>query len=61
MFKWLQVARDAGDPGIVEIRYMPFVSRYAEDPRFVALLRELDLVQDTARGSAPRPAATRTP
>ena len=49
MFKWLQVARDAGDPGIVEIRYMPFVSRYAEDPRFIALLRELDLVQDTAK------------
>jgi hypothetical protein len=61
MFKWLQVARDAGDPGIVEIRYMPFVSRYAEDPRFIALLRELDLVQDTARGAAPRPAAANTP
>ena len=57
MFKWLQVARDAGDPGIVEIRYMPFVSRYAEDPRFVALLRELDLVQDSAKATPRKPAA----
>ena len=56
MFKWLQVARDAGDPGIVEIRYMPFVSRYAEDPRFIALLRELDLVQDAAKAPTPTPA-----
>lgn len=57
MFKWLQVARDAGDPGIVEIRYMPFVSRYAEDPRFVALLRELDLVQDSAKTTPRTPVA----
>lgn len=56
MFKWLQVARDTGDPGIVEIRYMPFVSRYAEDPRFVALLRELDLVQDSAKATPRKPA-----
>lgn len=61
MFKWLQVARDAGDPGIVEIRYMPFVSRYAEDPRFIALLRELDLVQDTAKAPVPTPAGGNTP
>ena len=61
MFKWLQVARDAGDPGIVEIRYMPFVSRYAEDPRFIALLRELDLVQDTAKAPVPKPAGGNTP
>ena len=61
MFKWLQVARDAGDPGIVEIRYMPFVSRYAEDPRFIALLRELDLVQDTAKVPARQPAGGNTP
>ena len=56
MFKWLQVARDAGDPGIVEIRYMPFVSRYAEDPRFIALLRELDLVQVAPKTPTPKPA-----
>ena len=59
MFEWLQVARDAGDPGIVEIRYMPFVSRYAEDPRFVALLRELDLVQDASKASPAKPATAR--
>ena len=57
MFKWLEAARDAGDPGIVEIRYMPFVSRYAEDPRFIALLRELDLMQDTTKATAGQPAA----
>jgi TolB-like protein/Flp pilus assembly protein TadD len=56
MFKWLQVARDAGDPGIVEIRYMPFVSRYAEDPRFIALLRELDLMQDAPKAPTSTPA-----
>ena len=56
MFKWLQVARDAGDPGIVEIRYMPFVSRYAEDPRFIALLRELDLMQEPGQASVRKPA-----
>ena len=46
LFHWLGVARDSGDPGIVEIRYMPFVSRYADDPRFVALARELDLLPE---------------
>lgn len=46
MFHWLDVAKRSGDPGIVEIRYLPFVSRYANDPRFVALARELDLVPD---------------
>ncbi|GHB98447.1 tetratricopeptide repeat protein [Thermomonas carbonis] len=61
MFKWLEAARDAGDPGIVEIRYMPFVSRYAEDPRFIALLRELDLVQETAKAPLAKPAGGNTP
>lgn len=46
MFHWLDVARDSGDPGIVEIRYLPFVSRYAADPRFIALAKELDLVPE---------------
>ncbi|RZA22239.1 MAG: tetratricopeptide repeat protein [Lysobacteraceae bacterium] len=46
MFHWLDVARQAGDPGIVEIRYLPFVSRYSADPRFVALATELDLVPE---------------
>ncbi len=54
MFHWLDVARTSGDPGIVEIRYMPFVSRYSSDPRFIALARELDLMP----GEAPRPAHT---
>ncbi|MEO6226941.1 MAG: tetratricopeptide repeat protein [Thermomonas sp.] len=60
MFHWLDVARTGGDPGIVEIRYMPFVSRYSSDPRFIALARELDLMP----GEEPRPARTpaaRTP
>lgn len=46
MFHWLDVARTSGDPGIVEIRYMPFVSRYSSDPRFIALARELDLMPE---------------
>ena len=53
MFHWLGVAKDTGDPGIVEIRYMPFVSRYADDPRFVTLARELDLMPETATAPAP--------
>ena len=48
MFQWLETARQSGDPGIVEIRYLPFVSRYANDPRFIALARELDLMPDAA-------------
>ena len=54
MFHWLDVARTSGDPGIVEIRYMPFVARYSSDPRFIALARELDLMPvEEARASAP--------
>jgi TolB-like protein/Flp pilus assembly protein TadD len=59
MFHWLDVARTSGDPGIVEIRYMPFVSRYSNDPRFIALARELDLMPDEearpARAPSPAP------
>ncbi len=57
MFRWLDVARTKGDPGIVEIRYMPFVSRYSGDPRFIALARELDLMP----GEAAAPARTLVP
>lgn len=39
MFHWLEEARRTGDPGLAEIRYMPFVSRYATDPRFIALVK----------------------
>lgn len=48
MFHWLDVARKTGDPGIVEIRYMPFISRYVDDPRFTAIVRELELAPDEA-------------
>ncbi|MEO7940623.1 MAG: tetratricopeptide repeat protein, partial [Burkholderiaceae bacterium] len=60
MFHWLDVARTSGDPGIVEIRYMPFVSRYSNDPRFIALARELDLMPGEEARPARSPAA-RTP
>lgn len=43
LFHWLDVARRRGDPGIVEIRYMPFVARYSDDPRFKEILRDLDI------------------
>ena len=39
MFHWLEAARQSGDPGLAEIRYMPYISRYANDPRFVALVK----------------------
>ena len=48
MFQWLDTARQSGDPGIVEIRYLPFVSRYANDPRFIALAKALDLMPEAA-------------
>ncbi len=48
MFHWLDVAKKTGDPGIVEIRYLPYVSRYSADPRFVALARELDLIPEAS-------------
>lgn len=56
MFRWLDAAHRAGDPGIVEIRYMPFVARYADDPRFVAILRDLDLVAEPAAKPVAEPA-----
>ena len=43
LFHWFGVAQRTGDPGIVEIRYMPFVARYADDPRFKAILTDLDI------------------
>ena len=52
MFRWLDIAKQGGDPGIVEIRYLPFVSRYANDPRFVALARDLDLMPEAPEGKA---------
>lgn len=63
MFHWLDVARTSGDPGIVEIRYMPFVSRYSDDPRFIALARELDLMpgEQARPKSASTPASSATP
>ncbi len=60
MFHWLGVARTSGDPGIVEIRYMPFVSRYSSDPRFIALARELDLMPG-AEARPGRSPASNTP
>lgn len=54
LFHWLDVARRSGDPGIVEIRYMPFVTRYAEDPRFKAILRDLDLAGAGAEAGSPQ-------
>lgn len=57
MFHWLDVAKKTGDPGIVEIRYLPFVSRYSADPRFVALAKELDLMPESAEGKPKAPGA----
>lgn len=56
MFQWLDKARTSGDPGIVEIRYMPFVSRYSGDPRFIKLARELDLMPAEQERSPRKPA-----
>lgn len=44
MFHWLEEARRTHDPGLAEIRYMPFVARYATDPRFIALVKAQGLV-----------------
>jgi tetratricopeptide (TPR) repeat protein len=44
MFHWLEEARRTHDPGLAEIRYMPFVARYANDPRFIALVKAQGLV-----------------
>ena len=52
MFHWLDVAKQTGDPGIVEIRYLPYVSRYSSDARFVALVNELGLVPDSTERKA---------
>ncbi len=51
LFHWLDVAREVGDPGIVEIRYMPYISRYTSDPRFIKLVDELGLQQPRPRAA----------
>lgn len=53
MFHWLGVARETGDPGLSEIRFMPFIARYADDPRFIAIVRDLELAAGRVPPSTP--------
>jgi hypothetical protein len=43
MFKWLEHARAAGDPGLNSLLYDPFILPYRHDPRFAILCEELNL------------------
>jgi hypothetical protein len=43
LFKWLQHARMANDPGLQNLRYDPFILLYRHDPRFAKLCEELKL------------------
>ncbi len=49
MFHWLEVAHQQGDPGIFEIRYMPFIARYQDDPRFVAIAQRVGVMPKATR------------
>ena len=43
MFKWLEHARTAKDPGLQSVLYDPFIPPYRHDPRFAKLCEELKL------------------
>jgi len=43
MFAWLDRALAAKDPGLQTLLYDPFLQPYAQDPRFAALCRKLNL------------------
>jgi serine/threonine-protein kinase len=43
MFRWLDHARQAHDPGVYQLYANPFLSRYRDDPRFAAQCRQLGL------------------
>jgi len=45
-FKWLEHARASGDGGVAEMRGTPFLLRYRDDPRFIAMARELGLMPE---------------
>ena len=44
MFRWLEHARETGDPGIFELRSMYFVVDYRDDPRFIAFARKIGVM-----------------
>ncbi len=48
MFRWLEHARQAHDPGVYQLYGNPFLSRYRDDPRFAALCRQLGLPEPAA-------------
>jgi len=49
MFRWLEHARETGDPGIFELRSMPFVVDYRDDPRFIAFARKIGVMPVESR------------
>ena len=57
-FRWLQHAVATRDAGVLEIRTDPFLARYRNDPRYIALTRQLGLMGDADTGV---PASDATP
>jgi serine/threonine-protein kinase len=47
MFKWLDRAWTARDPGIAYLLYDPFILRYRDDPRFAAFCKKVGLPDTT--------------
>ncbi|HET7932285.1 MAG TPA: hypothetical protein VFL63_12975 [Rhodanobacteraceae bacterium] len=47
MFKWLDRAWTARDPGISYVLYDPFILRYRDDPRFAAFCKKVGLPDTT--------------
>ena len=47
MFKWLERAWTARDPGVSYLLFDPFILRYRDDPRFAAFCRKVGLPSTT--------------
>ena len=53
VFKWLDRARNARDPGIQQLLYDPFILRYQHDPRFAAFCTKVGLPATTEAKAMP--------
>lgn len=49
MFRWLEHARETGDPGIFELRNTAFIVDYRNDPRFIAFARKIGVMPVESR------------
>lgn len=58
-FEWLDRALVVRDPGVNQLLFDPFISRYRQDPRFAALCRKLGLPVPNQNFNRPASSAAR--